>query len=190
MEINKMRTEQKNKYGVILLLSVFLFSGCSVSPGPTEVIFKPDFAEESSRLAGMSKRFQQSPPQDPTVVESAMEISQKYAKLSEEAAQLRDDNRRLAAANSLLEEKLTSSESRLKRAQKELTEANDLLLQMRVELNNWKSSILGFRDEMRQAEKVQLETLIKILEVLGGEIRTESARDKETNLTGTSAEAG
>ena len=53
-------------------------------------------------------------------------------------------------------------------------QANDLLIEMRIELNNWKTNILGFRDEMRDAEKEQLKALIRILTVLGGEIEPQS----------------
>ena len=56
---------------------------------------------------------------------------------------------------------------------KELTQANELLIEMRIELNNWKTNILGFRDEIRDTEKAQFEALLKILEVLGGEIETD-----------------
>ncbi|GAJ10469.1 unnamed protein product, partial [marine sediment metagenome] len=37
----------------------------------------------------------------------------------------------------------------------------------------------GFRNEMRDAEKAQLETLLKILNILGGEIKVESAQDQD-----------
>jgi hypothetical protein len=35
--------------------------------------------------------------------------------------------------------------------------------------------VLGFRNEIRQAETAQLEALLKILRVLGGEVTVESA---------------
>jgi uncharacterized protein YeaO (DUF488 family) len=53
--------------------------------------------------------------------------------------------------------------------EKELAEANEFLQQMHVELNKWKSDVLGFREEMRQAQQAQLEALAKILRVLGAE---------------------
>jgi 5-enolpyruvylshikimate-3-phosphate synthase len=40
-------------------------------------------------------------------------------------------------------------------------------------LNNWKMNILGYRDEMRDAETAQLEALLKILKALGGEVETD-----------------
>jgi hypothetical protein len=72
----------------------------------------------------------------------------------------------------------------LQQAHKELAEANSLLIDMRVELNNWKADILGFRNEMRNAETAQLETLLRILKVLGGQVTTESARAKDSSTVG------
>ena len=54
---------------------------------------------------------------------------------------------------------------------------------MRIELNNWKIDILGFRDEIRDAETAQLEALLKILKVLGGEVKTKSAQAEDTSST-------
>ncbi len=122
----------------------------------------------------------------PTAVESAIALSDKYAKLSEEASALRQQNQALDAENRNLTDDLQSCRSELKQAQKELAEVNDLLVQMRLELNNWKGDVLGFRDEMREAEKAQLEALLKILKLLGGEIKTEttqsSPQDKPVDM--------
>ncbi len=108
--------------------------------------------------------------QQPTAVESAIALSDKYAMLSEEASALRQQKKNLDAENQRLKDELQSCRSQLEQAQKDLGEANDLLLEMRVELNNWKNDVLGFRDEMRDAEKAQLEALLKILKLMGGEI--------------------
>jgi len=107
---------------------------------------------------------------NPTAVESAIAISDKYAKLSEEAAALKQRKNALEAENQKLKDDLQATREKLEKAQKELTEVNDLLVQMRLELNNWKSDVLGFRNEMRDAEKAQIEALLKILKLLGGEI--------------------
>ncbi|MHC5165832.1 MAG: hypothetical protein ACYSOI_10975, partial [Planctomycetota bacterium] len=52
---------------------------------------------------------------------------------------------------------------------KDMTEANEFLGQMHLELNKWKTDVLGFRQEIRQAQQVQIEALGKILRVLGAE---------------------
>src|SRR4030042_255070 len=68
---------------------------------------------------------------------------------------------------------------------KERGEANDLLTEMRVELNNWQANVIGFRDEMRDADKAQLEALLKILQVLGGETKTQSVSDLKKDSANT-----
>jgi DNA anti-recombination protein RmuC len=103
-----------------------------------------------------------------TTVESAIELSEKYAKLSDQAMTLREENQRLASENQDLRQQMTSLDAKLKQTQKELNEANALLIEMLTELNNWKSNILGFRAEMREAAKAQLEAMLKVLEILGG----------------------
>ena len=118
------------------------------------------------------------PPRDPhrqyrgasTAVESAIALSDKYAKLSEEAAALRQQKQTLDAENQRLKNDLQSCRVQSEQAQKELTQANDLLLQTRIELNNWKNDVLGFRGEMQDAQKAQLEALLKILKLMGGEV--------------------
>jgi hypothetical protein len=81
----------------------------------------------------------------------------------------------MMAKNQQLNDQIVELEAQLKQAQKELNEANELLIEMRIELNRWKSNILGFQDEMRNAQTVQLEALFKILRLLGGQVTVESA---------------
>lgn len=116
-----------------------------------------------------AKRFRDNPTEGRTAVESAIELSEKYARLSDQTVTLRQENQRLANENENLRQQVASLDSRLKQTQKELTEANNLLIEMLDELNTWKSNILGFRGEMRDAAKAQLEALLKVLEILGGE---------------------
>ena len=170
---------QANKKIILFLIVsvlIFLLAGCTVLQEPVEVVHKPD-STEGQQSSTLSKRFQESTSKGPTAVESAIELSEKYARLSEEMAVLWQKNQELIAENRRLEDRLIPCEAQLKQTQKELAEANDLLIEMRIELNNWKTDILGFRDEMRDADKAQLETLLKILKILGGEVKNKS-RDK------------
>ena len=138
------------------------FAGCSHSESPT----RTDMQLNSPSAANSTS----AEPQGPTAVESAIALSDKYAKLSEEAAALRQNKQTLEAENQKFETDLKICRSQLEQTQKELTQANDLLLQTRLELNNWKNDVLGFRGEMRDAQKAQLETLYKILKLMGGEV--------------------
>ncbi|MFB0524723.1 MAG: hypothetical protein ACETVZ_04235, partial [Phycisphaerae bacterium] len=54
---------------------------------------------------------------------------------------------------------------------------------MRIELNNWKANVLGFRDERREAEIAQLEALLKILKILGGEVTRAPTESGQANTT-------
>ena len=152
---------------VTLALAVLLalaMGGCTTAPKPSDAI-----ATGAQPAETTAKRFQESSLEGRTAVESALELSEKYAKLSDQTVTLRQENQRLTNDNENLRQQITSLEGKLKQTQKELGEANDLLIEMLTELNNWKSNILGFRGEMRQAAQAQLEALLKVLEILGGQ---------------------
>ncbi len=102
-------------------------------------------------------------------VDSALAWSLKHAQLSEEL--LRSQQQRYE-----LEEQLRSADNdnqKLKQeldlAHRELSEANQMLVDMRRELEGWKTSVLGFRDEMRQAQQAQMDAMRKVLLLLGAE---------------------
>jgi chromosome segregation ATPase len=175
-----MRTQKKI---ISLVASILLLSGCS-SPQKSEDIAVEPVPAERQQNDSVAMRFQESNSANPTVVESAMKLSGQYARLSREAADLRQQNEDLTAKNQQLNEQIASLDTQLKQTHKELAEANSLLIDMRVELNNWKADILGFRDEMRDAETAQLETLLRILKVLGGQVTTESAKAKDASTVG------
>jgi chromosome segregation ATPase len=183
MENNTMQTKKKIISLVILLVPTFLLPGCSSSQQPAELAVEP-VPVERQQNDSIAKRFQEPAPEGPTVVESAMKLSGEYARLTREAAVLRQQNEEFIAQNRQLNEQVVSLDARLQQAHKELAEANSLLIEMRIELNNWKDDILGFRDEMRDAETAQLETLLRILKVLGGQVTAESARAENTGTVG------
>jgi len=182
MEKSTMQSMKKTILLLISLMPISLLLSCSPAQKPTEVAVRSDSIEKH-QSASVAERFQESAPQKPTVIESAMELSKKHAKLSEETAVLRQENRDLIVQKQQLEEQVVALQLQLQQTQKELTEANDLLITMRIELNNWKTDILGFRDEMRDAETAQLEALLKILKVLGGEVKTKSAQGQDSSST-------
>jgi len=178
-----MQIEKKIISIVILLVPIFLLSGCSSTQQPEQLAVNSAVVEEQQNDA-IAKRFQPPGPEAQTVVASAMKLSEEYSSLNQEAALLRQQNEDLIAKNRQLNEQVVSLDGQLQQTQKELAEANSLLIDMRVELNNWKADILGFRDEMRNAETAQLETLLRILKVLGGQVTTESANAEVTGTVG------
>jgi chromosome segregation ATPase len=137
-----------------------------------------------------AKRFRDSPLEGRTAVESAIELSEKYARLSDQTVTLRHENQRLANENETLRQQVTTLDARLKQTQRELTEANNLLLEMLNELNTWKSNILGFRGEMRDAARAQLEALLKVLEILGGEAEAGVLEQRHIDTLDPDANAG
>ncbi len=179
-----MKTNKKTILILISLMPIFLLSNCVSVQEPLRVAARYDSAE-IQKSASVAKRFQESAPQiqNPTVVASAMELSKKHVILSEKTAVLRQQNKDLIVQKQQLKDQVVALEAQLRQTLKELTEANDLLITMRIELNNWKVDILGFRNEIRNAETAQLEALLKILKVLGGEAKTKSARGEDTSST-------
>lgn len=151
----------------LIFSSIFLLAGCmEMAQTPDSAMQAPQNGQTSNTA---SRRFQDTVVEGPTPVESAIELSKKYAAVSEELSQLKVEKQALTEENRKIKQQVAVLRAEAEQAKKELAEANDLLIEMRVELNNWKADVLGFREEMRQADKVQLETLLKILEVLGGE---------------------
>lgn len=145
-------------------------TGCNAPSQPsTSLATRPAASNSGSGSSTTANRFQDTPLEGRTAVESAIELSEKYARLSDQTVTLRDDNQRLTAENQALLQQIDDLELKLQQTQKELGEANDLLIDMLSELNTWKTNILGFRTEMRDAASAQLEALLKVLEVLGGE---------------------
>jgi len=177
MQINK-----KNTLFLILfpaLSGLIFFTSCSTPEGPIKVVLPPLGAPEKPLNIAAENRFQQSSLKGPTAVESAIQLSKKYSQLSEEMVILRQEKQDLIAENSLLKDELAMYKAQFQQTQKELTEANDLLIEMRVELNNWKVNVTGFQEEMRKADTAQLEALLKIFELLGGETETELEQDQD-----------
>jgi DNA repair exonuclease SbcCD ATPase subunit len=144
------------------IVVALMTTGCT---GPET---RPTAMATSTQDNAATRRFSDPAVGGRTTVESALELSEKYAKLSEQAVTLREENQRLTGENQELRQQMTALDTKLKQTQKELSEANALLIEMLTELNNWKSNILGFRSEMREAAKAQLEGTLKVLEILGG----------------------
>jgi len=155
---------------------VLAAGGCTVPQGPAR-----NPAPAGDPGAAAAKRFQDTPLEGRTAVESAIELSEKYARLSDQSVTLRQENQRLANENEGLRQQITALDAKLKQTQKELSEANELLVEMLAELNQWKSNILGFRGEMRQAAQAQLEALLKVLEILGGEAEAGALGQRHTD---------
>jgi len=153
---------------LVAVLLILVGSGCRTTPSQNRTIASEAQPKQTAGESGAT-RFQDTPLKGRTAVESAIELSEKYARLSDQTISLREENQRLVSENENLGQQITTLEGKLQQTQKELGEANELLIEMLTELNNWKTNILGFRSEMREAAKAELEALLKVLEILGGE---------------------
>ncbi len=192
-----MKTKPKIILSLILSLLIFLPVGCTLTKEPGKLSIlpvsarqpEPNVKQVSSDAVG--NRFQEPAAQSQTPVESAIELSQKYARLSEEAAFMQQQNKDLITKNRLFIDQNTTLKAQLQQTQKELTEANELMVEMRIELNNWQNNILGFRGEIRDAETAQLQALLRILKILGGDSKAESVQyEKVSSADVTSGETG
>ncbi|MBW8039363.1 MAG: DUF3450 domain-containing protein [Planctomycetes bacterium] len=163
----------------LLILSAlpFLPAGCSAIQEPIDVILKTDSTRQHQNNS-MQKRFKETPSSGQTIVDSAVELSKKSTELFEQMTVLQQNNHELTTENQQLKDQIAALEPELKQTKKELDQANDLLIDMTTELNNWKMHILGFQEEMRDADTEQLRALLKILEALGGEAQTASSQEQ------------
>jgi chromosome segregation ATPase len=178
----KMQANKRTVFFLILSVLTFLLTGCAALQKGLEVVLKPD-STMPHQSSSMPERFQEAAPEGQTVVESAIELYERCARLSEEKSMLQQEKQGLVAENRQLKNHIAISEPELKQTKKELDQANDLLIDMTTELNNWKMNILGFRDEMRDADTEQLRALLKILELLGGEVKTEFRQDQDSAVS-------
>lgn len=157
-----------------LILSALIISlaGCSVYRQPSPPVDRGQYNQ------AMSNRFKDTSPKGKTVIDSTIELSKKNIELFEQIMVLRQENQELINENSRLSEQVALLEPDLKQARKELAEANDLLIDMTTELNNWKVDILGNREELRQANMAQMDMLLKIAKAMGADIADEQEQDK------------
>jgi predicted nuclease with TOPRIM domain len=155
-------------------VTVFLFiGGCSVFTDQSS----PNASAPPPPAQTEKEKFVEPDAKTPTAVENALIWSEKYTKLSDEMTQVQKKNMDLAEENRNLSNQVTKLQTQLEQAHKELAEANNLLIDMQKELANWKNDVLGFRDEMRKAQKAQLDALANIITILGGEVPVRTAAD-------------
>lgn len=118
----------------------------------------------------MENRFSESKEADTNAVESALMWSNRYEELSVKTEKLRDDNSKLTIENTNLKHDIQKLQTQLDQTQTELKDANEFLQEMNLQLSKWKGDVLGFRDEMRDAQATQLGALKQIMKILGAEL--------------------
>jgi hypothetical protein len=104
-----------------------------------------------------------------TAVESALSWANKYAQSMQTVTELQRESRDQQKETQALGQQNVKLQDELAAAQKELKDANTLLIEMRQELTKWKTDVLGFRGEMKEAQQAQLGMLSRVLKVLGSD---------------------
>jgi len=148
----------------------------SVSPEPPGVV--------QSGSQSLENRFTEGPSDSSSAVQNAIMWSEKYDRLLSTTEELRQRNMKLFEENTQLKKEVEDLSGKLAQTQKELDDANEFLQKMHLELNQWKSDVLGFREELRKAQAAQLQALGKILRILGAEsVEPEPAAAPAENQT-------
>ena len=162
-----MKPNKTTAFTVLIISITFFSTGCVTLPEPVTTGQRARQTEQAN--IGVQKRFQDSSTKNQSAVDSAIELAKKHSELTDQMVAMIKENDRITRQNEQLQDQIAILKPELERAKTELGEANDLLINMRIELNEWKTNILGFRDEMREADQAQLGALMKILTFLGGE---------------------
>ncbi len=131
----------------------------SVLQGPPQPELPPAVKSEQI-IVGENNRYNNY-SENITLVEKAKQLSDKCDKMTQELQQEQKINQQLKEENILLKTETAA-------LKKELNQTNELLINTRVELDEWKSETARFHDEIRFIEKSQLEAIYRILKQLGG----------------------
>jgi hypothetical protein len=157
---------------VLMAAAAFAAAGCAWMPSATSrnppAPPPPPTIKPADEDVFYQKARQVDPPL-PTAVENTLALQDKYARSLEDLQRERDRTRDLAEEKRKLDDTVNKAQADLAKAQLELNDANALLMQMHLELDKWKTDVMGFRDEMRQASKTQLDALAKVMNLLGAD---------------------
>jgi uncharacterized protein YeaO (DUF488 family) len=166
-----------NKISLCLLL--LIAAGCQrdqiipISMESSPMTVKQD-------AGSLEQRFSDSRKMDPATTITMW--AQRYDDLSKQTEQLRKENARLLEENNRLQQDFGKMKLELEQTRKEVAQSNTLLQEAHIELSKWKSDVLGFREEMRQAQTAQMQALSRVLRILGAESaapQNEAAKDSK-----------
>ncbi len=156
------KPQRKNRVFVAILCTAIGLGGCA-GQRPADVSH-PSGTQANETP---SNRFQDTQTSSSTLIESAVELSDKYAKLTTKTAELQQLNQALQQENGQLKLSVESLETQIKQLDAQLEESNRLVMDLNGELQMWKKDILGFRSEMRAAATAQINALMNIMTAIG-----------------------
>lgn len=170
---------------VVLLAGIAALVGCDMDTKQTGSMLPPPEVQQVEP-AGESGYLSKTAVSDETgtkpdaVVDMALRWSKRCSDLTEQLQKANSQDNVLRQENMKLKQQVGQLEAKLELAEKELDGANLLLMDLQKQLEHWKKNVLGYRNEMRNAQQVELEALTKILKLLGGEVIQTAAVDTGT----------
>ena len=167
----------KKMIGILIATISMILAGCSSFPQhyqPEKTDAKLQTPENTAPQPTAGYMAKESPraegqPEGATAVESALAWAEKYSHANVKIEQLQQENANQLKKNNELTQQQTLMQAELAQTQKELREANQMLIEMRSEVDKWKVDVLGFRREMRQEQQITRDSLAKILKLMGSE---------------------
>ena len=118
---------------------------------------------------------------DNTAVDIAAKLSEKYGDAVDKLNNLQTKHMALLEKDKGSQIQVSKLQTDITRAEKELKEANTMLLEMREELSKWKKDVLSFRSEMRMSQKAMLEGLTRLHVLISGGVAMETAPVQSTS---------
>jgi septal ring factor EnvC (AmiA/AmiB activator) len=168
LEIIMLGAKKRERLVAVFLGLAFSLTGCN-RMRTAEVNHPSHTSADNATTA----RFQEPETSHATLIESAVELSDKYAQLSKKNTELQQLNQGLQQENAQLKDNIQSWKTQLKQGEAQLDESNRLVMDLNGELQVWKKDILGFRSEMRSAATAQINALMKIMNAMGVEASSE-----------------
>jgi hypothetical protein len=118
---------------------------------------------------------------DNTAVDIAAKLSEKYGEAVDKLSKMQTKQMALIEKDKGSQIQISKLQTDITRAEKELKEANTMLLEMREELTKWKKDVLSFRSEMRMSQKATLEGLTRLHVLISGGVAMDPAPVQSTN---------
>lgn len=159
---------------ILIVLTIAAIAGCEmfnekVIPPSAQTPQTDSVMTVQQSAESMERRFSESSESKADPVQVITTWSQRYDDLSRQTEKLRESNAKMTLDNARLQQEVEKLKIDFQQCRKDLEQSNAVLEQAHVELSKWKADVLGFRDEIRQAQAAQLSALTKILRILGAE---------------------
>jgi TolA-binding protein len=131
-EIVMVKSKSQDRVFVVILCMTVGLGGCA-GQRPADVSY-PSSAQTNETH---SNRFQEPQASSSTLIESAVELSDKYAKLTTKTAELQQLNQTLQQENGQLKSRVESLETQIKQLEAQLDESNRLVMDLNGVLQMW-----------------------------------------------------